>query len=103
MQDTRAYLHELQKLTNDASIIKKDELLKRLSDLFFLTAAEQSGDDTAIFGSVMKRIAYEVEVEARARLAERFSKSKQTPHDLVRRLAGDEIAVARSELENRHI
>ncbi len=99
MQDTRAYLRDLQRLTADKSIDNKDELLRRVTDLFFATADEQSSGDVSVFGSVMERIAYEVEIEARARLAERFSEAEHAPRRLVRRLAEDDIEVARPILE----
>lgn len=99
MQDTRGCLLELEELTADGSREKRDQLLERVTDLFFLTSEQQSPAEKAIFGEVIKRIAYELEVKVRTRLAERMSEADCAPHELIVKLATDEIGVARPVLE----
>jgi hypothetical protein len=86
-------------LAADGSREKRDELLERVTDLFFLTSEQQSPAEKAIFGEVIKRIAYELEIKARTRLAERMSEAHSAPHNLIVKLATDEIGVARPVLE----
>lgn len=99
MQETRAHLLELQRLAADPTIGNRGALLGHISDLFFVTAEQQSEADAAVFGTILERVAFEVEMEARARLAERFSDAARAPQGLIRRLAADEIAIARPILE----
>lgn len=99
MRATRDRLLELQRLAGDKSTESRSELLSRIGDLFFATADHQSDGDTDVFGSIMERVAFEVEVEARAQLAQRFSAARRVPRNLIRRLANDDISVARPILE----
>jgi uncharacterized protein (DUF2336 family) len=94
MQDARGCLLELEQLAAEGSREKKDELLERVTDLFFLTSEQQSSAAKAVFGDVMERIAYELELKSRARLAERMSEAFGAPHKLIVKLATDEIGVA---------
>ena len=99
MQDTRGCLLELERLATDGSREKRDELLERVTDLFFLTSEQQSPAEKALFGAVIKCIAYELEVKVRTRLAERMSETDCAPHELIVKLATDVIGVARPVLE----
>ncbi len=99
MPDARGLLLDLEQLASAKSDRKQPELLDRVTDLFFATSESQRESDTAIFGDVMERIAYEVEVEARAQLARRLAPADNAPSALVRGLAKDDISVARPILE----
>ena len=99
MQSTRGCLLELQKLASSDADSNRDEILNRVTDLFFLTSDEQDEAVTTVFGDVMERVAYQLEAAARVNLAERLADAQHAPHDLVCRLAGDEIGVARPILE----
>lgn len=90
---------ELEALSGETSSDKRRQLLHRITDLFYLTGDRRGPRDTAAFGSLMERVAYELEVEARAELAERICDAGDAPRHLVCRLANDEIAVARPVLE----
>lgn len=100
MHTTQSCLLELEALSGETSPDKRREVLKRVTDLFFLTSERQTPEDTATFGSVMERIAYELEVEARAELSERICQSENAPKRLVYLLATDEIPVAQPVLQN---
>lgn len=99
MQNTRGCLLELQKLASSDADSNRDEILERVTDLFFLTSDEQDEAVTAVFGDVMERVAYQLEAAARVNLAERLASAQQAPHDLMCRLASDDIGVARPVLE----
>lgn len=99
MRGARDLLLDLEQLTSSHSDARQPELLDRVTDLFFATSQSQSASDIVAFGSVLERIAYEVEVEARAQLAKRLAPAPNAPAKLVRTLAADEISVARPILE----
>jgi len=99
MQDTRGCLLELERLATEGSSTNQDELLDRVTDLFFLTTEKQNASETVVFGELIERIAYVLELKSRARLAERMSESYGAPHQLIIRLATDDIGVAQPILE----
>jgi uncharacterized protein (DUF2336 family) len=103
MHQTQSCLLEIEALSNETSSEKRRDVLHRVTDLFFMTTEQQTPDDIATFGNVMERIAYELEVEARAELSERISEIDKAPRRLVCRLATDDIAVARPVLERSKV
>ena len=103
MQNAQSCLLEIEALSTESSSDKRREVLHRVTDLFFLTNDQQSPDDVLTFGNVMERIAYELEVEARAELSERISSIDKAPRHLVCRLAGDDITVAKPVLERSRV
>lgn len=94
---TREYLAELERLGTAPAT--RGQLLARVTDLFLLTLDRQSDRDRAIFESVMTRLADTADTAHRAELAARLAAAPMAPPMLLRRLAGDEIAVARPVLE----
>jgi hypothetical protein len=86
-------------LYQSGPIDKGPELLERVADLYFLTVDQQSPADTDAFGDVMERMAFAADALTRARLSERIAKSESAPLELIRRLARDEICVARPVLQ----
>ena len=103
MHSTQSCLAELDVLSTETSSEKRREVLRRVTDLFFMTHDRQMLDEVKIFGTVMERIAYELEVEARAELSGRICEIDKSPRHLVIRLANDDIAVARPVLERSHV
>lgn len=99
MASAQVCLQDLESLSLERDSAKRRELLRKITDLFFMTENQQTESDRAVFGSVMERISSELEAEARAELAERLAVVSFAPHNLVRRLAEDEISVARPVLE----
>ncbi|MEC9367104.1 MAG: DUF2336 domain-containing protein, partial [Pseudomonadota bacterium] len=100
MQSTRSCLIDLEKLAAAGAKHSRGELLDRVTDLFFATADRQGPSDMAVFGNVMERVAFELEVEARARFSRRMSTAATAPHSLIVRLANDEIGVSAPVLEH---
>lgn len=100
MAEAQAYLDEIAQLTREPSSEKRRELLTAITDIFLVTVNRQDEADGLVFGDVMERIAYELEAEARAQLADRLCDTDKAPRGLIVRLANDEIDVARPVLEN---
>lgn len=103
MHQKQSCLLDIEALSGETSSDKRRDILRRVTDLFFLTTEQQTPGDIATFGNVMERIAYELEVEARSELSERISEIDKAPRHLVCRLATDDIAVARPVLENSRV
>lgn len=72
MTDAHSCLAEIESLSQETSSDKRRQILNRVADLFVITNDQQSHSDVKAFGTVMDRIAYELEVEARAELSERL-------------------------------
>lgn len=74
------------------------QALSKITDLFLLGADQLTEEQIALFDTVIERFASASEVDARARLAERIASSAKAPRNVLRRLAHDEIEVARPVL-----
>jgi len=99
MLQTRKCLDEIVDLFQSRSAKSGPELIDRVVDLYFMTVDEQSTEDQDAFGDVMTRMAFAGDALTRARLAERISRAGRVPKELLRRLACDEIIVARPVLQ----
>lgn len=99
MNQARKCLDEIADLKQDLSSSRAADLLELVADLYFLTVDTQSAEDRDVFGDVMERMAYAADALVRARFAERVAKKDEIPTGLVRRLARDEICVARPILQ----
>lgn len=103
MTDAHSCLAEIEALSQETSSDKRRQVLNRVADLFVITNDQQSQSDVKAFGTVMDRIAYELEVEARAELAGRLCEIDKAPRDLICKLASDNITVARPVLERSSV
>lgn len=99
MLRARQCLVEILELYQTAPGEKRPELLERVTDLYFLTLERQGQSDKDAFGDVLERMAYEANTISRVRLSERLAKSSSAPLELLRRLARDEICIARPVLQ----
>ena len=73
----------------------RERILERVADLFAAGARGYSSDLIALFDDVLQKLAADIEVEARARLARQLANIERPPPQLIRSLAfDDEIAVA---------
>jgi uncharacterized protein (DUF2336 family) len=92
-------LHDLIALAKEPSSDKRRELLREVTDLFFVNP-DHAGGELALFDDVLSQLAGEMEAAVRAELASRMAPAADPPARLVRRLAADEaIEVARPILE----
>ncbi len=96
-------LQDLERLSQERSAEKRRELLHRITDLFLVTEPQQSPSDKAVFCDVMQRVAYALESDVRAELAERLARVPGAPKGIVKRLAHDEIAVAAPVLTHSEV
>lgn len=71
------------------------ETVRRITDLFLRDCERLRDEHVAVFDEVIGMLASRIEAHARAELAERLADVDNAPPALVRRLAHDEILVAR--------
>jgi len=92
-------LESLARLSREASTEGRQELLREVTDMFLgsppgaLSEAEMDH-----FGKIMEKLAFEMEMKVRKHLAESLSDVDAAPHELLTRLASDEVEVARPVL-----
>jgi uncharacterized protein (DUF2336 family) len=90
-------LRQLVDLAQEGSSERRRELLRGLTDAFFSRDAHAPAE-MALFDEVLGQLADEMEVAVRAELSGRISARPDAPGRLLRRLANDEIDVARPVL-----
>ena len=90
-------LRELVDLAQEGSSERRRDLLRGLTDAFFSRDAHAPAE-LALFDQVLGQLAGEMEVAVRAELSGRLSVRRDAPAGIMRRLAGDEIEVARPVL-----
>jgi uncharacterized protein (DUF2336 family) len=86
-------LPDLIALAEEGSSEKRRALLRELTDHFFGGSARTATEDT-LYGAVLTRLTEDMEIAVRAELSARFATALDAPHNLIRRLANDEAAVA---------
>ncbi|HEY9219681.1 MAG TPA: DUF2336 domain-containing protein [Phenylobacterium sp.] len=95
----RTKLHDLIELAKESSSDRRRELLRNVTDLFFTTELERSGQEMNLFDDILSQLASEMEEAVRVELAERIAQSDAPPRGLVQDLARDQsIAVAQPVL-----
>jgi hypothetical protein len=93
MNQTKSVLRDLEEAISRGSAESRARALWHTTDL--LIAGRYCEEDVATFGEVIKRLADEIEVEARAQLAQLLAQIDDAPFNVIRKLAfDDEIAVA---------
>lgn len=92
-------LPDLIALAQEPSSGRRRELLRELTDQFFGTP-EHSPSEIDLYGAIMEKLSADMETAVRAELSTRFAKALEAPKSLIRRLAGDEIVVAKAVLES---
>jgi uncharacterized protein (DUF2336 family) len=77
------------------SLQERQKIVDRITDLFLAGSRGYSREQIALFDDVLQQLSADIEVEARARLAQRLANARNAPPELVRLLAFDnEISVA---------
>jgi uncharacterized protein (DUF2336 family) len=95
MSDSSAgKLADLIALAHEPSSAKRRELLREVTDLFFVGAEGYSPSEMQAFDGVMSVLAAEMEQEIRAELAGRLADAPRAPQQLVRTLAADYVGVS---------
>lgn len=96
-------LESIADLANERSSERRRELLREITDLFLEHPDAYSDRENWYFGDIMDTIAYDLEAKVRLELAERLSGEQSAPPDLIRKLANDEISVAKPVIENSKV
>ena len=99
MSHSPGFLHELEDAVSGGSPDSRLRALWHATDL--LIAGQYTDDQIWIFGEVIERLAIEIEITARSKLAERLARSSNAPVNVIRKLASDSsIEVAGSVLRH---
>ena len=95
MHAQRPVMDDLEGLIASKDIGSRAEALRRVTDLFVSGSARFSGDQVALFDEVMRELAREIDVSARAAFGSRLAALPTAPPQVLRDLAlDDEILVA---------
>jgi uncharacterized protein (DUF2336 family) len=84
----------LRELEVHPSSQNRKKLALDLCDICLAPDESSSGAESAMFFDILFTLIRDVELDVRARLAERIAERDDVPHDLITFLASDEIAVA---------
>lgn len=100
MDDPLSALNELCDVAHGAKDREsRRTLLRRITDVFLAEPGSYTEEQKCLFGDIMEKLAYDLEMQVREELARRIALEAEAPNSLVCRLANDEIYVARSVLE----
>jgi uncharacterized protein (DUF2336 family) len=88
MTQTKSVLRDLEEAIARGSAESRARALWHTTDL--LIAGRYCDDDVATFGEVIERLADEIEVEARAQLAQRLARIDNAPINVIHKLAFDD-------------
>lgn len=83
-------LAELEAAIQGGSAEKRAEMLRRVTDLFVVTAPRVSEAQAGVFDDVFEQLTREIEWKAMLELSERMSSVENAPERLIRRLAHDD-------------
>jgi uncharacterized protein (DUF2336 family) len=86
----RSLIAEVENAIASGSSEKRVETLRRVTDLFMVSADNYSDDQVDVFDDVISRLAERIEMRARAELANRLAPVRNAPPTIVRALARDE-------------
>jgi uncharacterized protein (DUF2336 family) len=95
LAESRSVLDELISPVATASAKHRLKVIDRITDLFAAGSRSYSYEQISLFDDVLRRLTADIEVDARAKLAQRLAGMGSAPPKLVRSLAfDDEIEVA---------
>jgi uncharacterized protein (DUF2336 family) len=98
----RNKLVELIELAKEPSSHRRRDLLREVTDVFFVEKIDSPGQ-TEAFDAIFQKLSTQMEEAVRIELAERFANSNDAPTGLIRMLALDAPAVARPVLERSEV
>jgi uncharacterized protein (DUF2336 family) len=95
MTAKNAFINELEEALTHGSAERRAKTLRRITDLFVFGSSHFSGDHIALFDGVFNHLIVDIELSARATLAERLAVIPNAPPKTIRTLAFDDaITVA---------
>lgn len=92
-------LQKLAELAREPSSEKRRALMREVTDLFFEHKETVSEAESGHFGHILSAVSAEMDKEVRKELAQRFAPAKETPRQLLHKLANDEIDIAAPVLQ----
>jgi len=95
MNNPISKLESLVELAGETSSDRRRELLREITDVFLQNPESYNAKESEYFGEIMGKVAYDLERQVREELASKLASEAAAPPDLIRKLAGDEISVAR--------
>ena len=90
LAQSRSVLDELIASASIGSADQRLRILQRIADLFAAGSRSYSHDQIALFDDVLEQLSADIEVKARAKLAEHLSVMERAPPKIVRSLAFDD-------------
>jgi len=91
----QSLIDELLTAVANGDAEQRVRILERITDLFVAGSRSYSGEHIELFDDVLQRLTVDIELEARAKLANRMASIDSAPPRLIRQLAfDDEIRVA---------
>jgi uncharacterized protein (DUF2336 family) len=101
--ESSSLIDELNTAFASGSAKRRLHILERVADVFVAGSRGYSGEQVALFDDVLQRLAADVEIKARAMLANRLARIANSPPGVIRSLAfDDEITVAEPVLIHSH-
>lgn len=95
MNTQNAIINELEEALSHGSAERRAKTLRRVTDLFIFGSSHFSGDHIAVFDGVFNHLIADIELSARAALADRLAAISNAPPNVIRTLAfDDEIDIA---------
>ena len=96
MNNSLERLESLARLSKQTSSEGRQTLLREVTDMFIgAPPGGLSDSEMAYFGNIMEKLAFDMEMKVRKHLADTLSDVDAAPHELLTRLASDEVDVAR--------
>jgi len=93
-------MSEVEDAMASGSVARRGKIVRHITDLFIVGAAQCTEQEIELFDDVLSRLAAEIEMSARALLAVRLAPIRNAPPRIIRTLAfDDEIDVAGPVLE----
>jgi uncharacterized protein (DUF2336 family) len=89
----RSLIDELNEAVSSGGDAHRQRILERITDLFAAGSRGYSGDQIALFDDVLQELIADIEVQARARLAQRLAHIQTSPTGIIRALAFDDSIV----------
>ncbi len=86
-------------LAKESSSEKRRELLRQITDVFLVEPSDRSERESALFDEIIGAVASDLETQVRIELAKKVAASNAPLQRTARRLALDEIQVARPVIE----
>jgi uncharacterized protein (DUF2336 family) len=90
---SKSLIDELNEAVSAGGTAQRLRILERITDLFAAGSRGYTGDQIALFDDVLGELAADIEVQARARLAQRLAHINTSPPAIIRSLAFDDAIV----------